>query len=199
MVHDHSFAPQQHADPTPLGDCMQSPVSQWIAKPPPFAGYRLHLFANFWIIRRLIAPDGLGIDTPLGILLRNTLPGSEQACTHDVARYHDPASPCVLQPAAHSVSSVLSQQILQHNIVQHGICQQALQFSVLIFQRFKAVGLRDIHSPILRFELVERRWTETMPAAHLCSRHPSFLFLNHPNNLCLSKTALSHLFAPSKG
>ena len=50
VIHGHSFAFQQHADPA-------------IAEPTPLAGNRLHLFANFWIIRRLIAPDGLGIDT----------------------------------------------------------------------------------------------------------------------------------------
>jgi hypothetical protein len=44
-----------------------------------------------------------------------------------VARYHDPALPCVLQPVAHSVSSGLSQQILQDNIVEHGIGQQTFQ------------------------------------------------------------------------
>jgi hypothetical protein len=64
VVHNHSFAFQKHANPA-------------ITKPPPLAGNRLHLFANFWIIPlssklrfdcravgRLIAPDGLGIDTP---------------------------------------------------------------------------------------------------------------------------------------
>ena len=50
VIHGHSFAFQQHADPA-------------IAEPTPLTGNRLHLFANFWIIRRLIAPDGLGIDT----------------------------------------------------------------------------------------------------------------------------------------
>jgi hypothetical protein len=105
----------------------------------------------------------------------------------------------VLQLVAHSVSSVLSQQILQHNIVQHRVRQQALQFAVLIFKRFKAMGLRHIHATVFEFELVEQRWTKAMPAAHLCSPHPSFLLLNQPNNLCLKKTALSYLFAPSKG
>jgi hypothetical protein len=63
VIHGHSFAFQKHADPA-------------IAEPTPLAGNRLHLFANFWIISlspklrfdcraagRLIAPDGLGIDT----------------------------------------------------------------------------------------------------------------------------------------
>jgi hypothetical protein len=50
VVHDHSFAFQQHADPA-------------VAKPTPHSGNRLHLFANFWIIRRMITPDGLRIDT----------------------------------------------------------------------------------------------------------------------------------------
>jgi hypothetical protein len=88
----------------------------------------------------------LGSTPPLGTLLRNTLTGSEQACTLGVVRYHDPALPCVLQPVARSASSVLSQQILQNNIVQHGVCQKALQLSVLILHRFKAVGVRNVHS-----------------------------------------------------
>jgi hypothetical protein len=33
------------------------------AEPSPFVGNRLHLFANFRIVRRVMAPDGLGVDT----------------------------------------------------------------------------------------------------------------------------------------
>ena len=54
----------------------------------------------------------------------------------------------------------------------------------------KAMGLRDIHVAVFRFELVKRRRAEAVPATHLCGRHSSYLLLNHPNNLCLSKTAL---------
>ena len=68
------------------------------------------------------------------------------ACTLGVVRYHDRALPCVLQPIARSVSSVFFKQIFQYNIVQHGVCQKALQLSVLILQRFKAVGVRNVHS-----------------------------------------------------
>jgi hypothetical protein len=68
------------------------------------------------------------------------------ACTLGVVRYHDPALPCVLQPIARSVSLVFFKQIFQYNIVQHGVCQKALQLSVLILQRFKAVGVRNVHS-----------------------------------------------------
>jgi hypothetical protein len=75
----------------------------------------------------------------------------------------------VLQPVARSVSSVLSQQIFQNYIVQHRVCQQTLQFAVLIFKRFKAVGVRNVHATVFGFELVERRGTEAMPAAHLSS------------------------------
>jgi len=50
VVHDHSFALQKHADPA-------------ITEPTPLAGNRFHLFANFWIIRRPITPDSLGINT----------------------------------------------------------------------------------------------------------------------------------------
>ena len=104
----------------------------------------------------------------------------------------------MLQPVARSVSSVLSQQIFQNYIVQHRVRQQTLQFAVLIFKRFKAVGVRNVHATLFGFELVERRGTEAMPAAHLSSWHPSFLFFDHPDNLGFGKTTLSHLFAPSK-
>ncbi|AGI68492.1 putative IS3-family mobile element-associated protein [Octadecabacter antarcticus 307] len=104
----------------------------------------------------------------------------------------------MLQPAARSVSSVLSQQIFQNNIVQHGVCQKALQLSVLILKRFQAVSIRNVHTTVFSFELVERRGTEAMPAAHVSSWHPSFLFFDHPDNLGFGKTTLSHLFAPSK-
>ncbi|MFT4783124.1 MAG: hypothetical protein ACI9IV_000856 [Paracoccaceae bacterium] len=104
----------------------------------------------------------------------------------------------MLQPVAHSVSSVLSRQIPQNNIVEHGVRQKALQFGVFIFQRLKAMGIRNIHATIFGFELVERRRAQAMPATHLCRRHPSFLLFEHPNNLGFGKTALSHLFAPSK-
>ncbi len=109
MVHDYSLAFQQHTDPA-------------VAEPTPLAGNRLHLFANLWIIRRVITPDGLGVDTRCPAT-HASMCERGQACTPDVVRYHDPALPCVLQPVAHSVSSVLSQQILQHNIVEHGIGQ----------------------------------------------------------------------------
>ena len=178
MIHDHSFAFQHHADPPPLGDCVPSPASQWIAKPTPLAGNRLLLFANFWIIP---------LSADASIAERG------QACTHNVARCHDLALPCAPQPVAHSVSSILSQQILQHNMVQHRVRQKPLQLGILIFKRFKARRLRNGHSrscqcitcrtahpAILGFELVQRRRTEAMPAAHLSSWHPSLRLLNHP-------------------
>ena len=123
VVHDHSFAFQQHAD-TPLSSKL-----------------RFDCRAT----GRVIAPDGLGVDTRCPAA-HASMCERGQACTPDAARYHDPALPCVLQPVAHSVSSVLSQLVFQHNIVQHRVCQQALQFAVFIFQRFKAVGLRNVHS-----------------------------------------------------
>jgi hypothetical protein len=55
---------------------------------------------------------------------------------------------------------------------------------------------RAVHATVFGFELVDRRGTEAMPAAHLSSWHPSFLFFDHPDNLSFGKTALSHLFAP---
>jgi len=71
------------------------------------------------------------------------------------ARHRDPASPCVLQPAAHLASLVPSYQVLQHNIVEHRVSQEALQLGVLIFQRFRATGVRNIHAAKFGFELVE--------------------------------------------
>lgn len=50
VVHDYAFAFQQHADPA-------------TTEPTPFAGNRLHLFANFRIVRRMITPNSLWIDT----------------------------------------------------------------------------------------------------------------------------------------
>jgi hypothetical protein len=122
-----------------------------------------------------------------------------QACTPGVARYHDPAPPCVLQPVAHSVSSVLSQQILQNDIVEHRVSQQTLQLGVLILQRLKAMGVRNVHATIFCFELLKRRRAQAMSATHLCRRHPSFLFFDHPDYLGFGKTALSHFVSSLKG
>lgn len=51
---------------------------------------------------------------------------------------------------------------------------------------------------ILGFELVKQCRAEAMPAAHLNRWHPSLIFFDHPDNRGLRKTALSHLFVPSK-
>lgn len=56
-----------------------------------------------------------------------------------------------------------------------------------------------LHVAVLRFVLVERALAEAMLPAYLRSRHTGFLFLSHPDDLRLGETALSHLFAPSKG
>jgi len=62
VVHDHSLAFQQDADPAPPGDCKQSPVSQWIAKPTAHSSNRLHLFADFRIVGRTVTPNSFGVD-----------------------------------------------------------------------------------------------------------------------------------------
>jgi hypothetical protein len=65
VVHNHAFAFQQHADPAPFGTSLRDALpGSGLAKPTPPTGNRLHLFANFRIVRRSIAPNGLGIDTP---------------------------------------------------------------------------------------------------------------------------------------
>lgn len=61
------------------------------------------------------------------------------------------------------------------------------------------LGVRNIHATIFAIEFVERRGAQAMPATHPCSRHPSTLPIDHPNNLGFSKTALSHPIGPSKG
>lgn len=62
-----------------------------------------------------------------------------------------------------------------------------------------ANGAVTFHAAILRLEFVERPLAETVLAAHIRCRHPCFLLFDHPNNLGFAKSALSHLFAPSKG
>jgi hypothetical protein len=48
-------------------------------------------------------------------------------------------------------------------------------------------------------QFVEGALAQAMLAAHLRSRHPSFLFFDRPNDLGFRETALSHSFASSKG
>ena len=47
--------------------------------------------------------------------------------------------------------------------------------------------------------IVEHGLAEAMLAINLGRRNPGFLFLDHPDDLRLGETALSHLFAHSKG
>ena len=97
------------------------------------------------------------------------------------------------------MSSVLSQQILQHEIVQHLIRKQAFELGILILERLQLGRVRHFHFTLLGFELIERALAEPVLAAHLSRRHPSFLFFDHSDDLRFCKTALSHVFAPSKG
>src|SRR5690606_26841426 len=65
-----------------------------------------------------------------------------------VARYHDPASPSALPPAALSVPLGLSQSILQHDVVEHRICQQTPLPAVLVFERAQPLGIGHAHAAI---------------------------------------------------
>jgi len=133
---------------------------------------------------------------PVGGTLRDIVIPHCLACS---SPSHIRSPLCSNQWRINGSPSVLSRQIFQDDIIQHGGCQKTLQFGVLIFQRFKAVGVRNIHTTIFGFELVKRRGAQTMPAAHLSRWHPSFLLFNHPNYLGFAKSALSHSVAPSKG
>lgn len=55
------------------------------------------------------------------------------------------------------------------------------------------------HAAIFRLERGERTLAQAMLGAHLGCGRPGFLFLHHPDDLRLGETALSYLFAPSKG
>ena len=159
MVHGHALAFQQDADPAPLGTSLRDALpGSGIPKPTPLAGDLLHLLSDLGAIRRAFSPDSLGINTdqPAGPLSADLLRKSP-AGQWDAARYHDPASPGAPRLAAWSMSSVLSQQILQRDVVQHDIGQQALEFSVLVFERLQSGGLRHFHPAILGLQLVERR------------------------------------------
>src|SRR5690606_16841543 len=73
----------------------------------------------------------------------------------------------------------------------------ALQLGVLVLKRLQPGCLGYLHAAILGLQLVERRRAKAMPAANLSRRHPGLLFFNHPDNLRLGETALSHSSAPS--
>ena len=104
-----------------------------------------------------------------------------------------------LHPAVRLMSSTYSQQILQHYVVQLGVGQHTFELGVLILHRLQLRDLGHIHPALLRFVLAERGLAETVLAAHLCRRHSGFLYFEHPDDLGFPKTALSHLFTPSKG
>lgn len=56
-----------------------------------------------------------------------------------------------------------------------------------------------VHAAIHRFVLVQGALAQAVFTSHLSSRHPRFLLFDHPSNLELGKTALSHLFTSLKG
>ena len=55
-----------------------------------------------------------------------------------------------------------------------------------------------IHSPGHRLGMGQT-YNVSCRRTYQCCRHASLLFFDHPDNLCLGKSALSHSFAPSKG
>jgi hypothetical protein len=52
--------------------------------------------------------------------------------------------------------------------------------------------IRHFHAAILGVEFGERALAQAMLAAHLRCRHPGFLLFEHPNDLRLGETALTH-------
>jgi hypothetical protein len=70
---------------------------------------------------------------------------------------------------------------------------------LLILQSLQLGRIRHFHAAILGFEFIKCALAETVLAADLFRRHPGFLFFDHPDDLRFCKTALSHLFAPSRG
>lgn len=96
------------------------------------------------------------------------------------------------------MSSALSQQVFQHHVVQHRVCQQPLELGILVLKGLQPGRLGHFHTAILGLQFVERSGAQPVPAAHLSRRHPSLLFLDHPDYLRLGETALSHESAPSE-
>lgn len=83
------------------------------------------------------------------------------------------------------MSSALSQKIFQNQVVQHLIRQQALQLRVRMFKRFELGRVGNFHPYLFGFEFLERALAEAVLPPHVGRRHPSFLFLDRPNNLGL--------------
>ena len=59
------------------------------------------------------------------------------------------------------------------------------------------MDIRHVHPAIFGLQLVKARGADAVLAADICDSWPSFLFFDHPNNLRLGETALSHASAPS--
>jgi len=96
----------------------------------PFVGNRLQISSRtFRIIRAAVAPERIWDSTPVAHShhMLACVRGN-QRCTHDVARYHDPASPCGAKPHPHiRCRPALSAANLQNNVIEHRIGQQTLQ------------------------------------------------------------------------
>ena len=97
---------------------------QRVAKPTPLFSDLVHFQTDLRIIRWTISPHRLRI---------NTHCPAAHACMCERGSKR--------RPGVASVSSGLSQQILQHDIVQHHIRHQTLQLSVLVLKLLQALGI----------------------------------------------------------
>jgi hypothetical protein len=77
----------------------------------------------------------------------------------------------------------------QDRNIQHRPGEQLLQLGVLILQRPKPVGLKDLQTAILGLPFVKRRRGDRMAAAYLRRRHPCLLLLQYRDDLLIAKPA----------
>src|SRR3546814_13494003 len=70
--------------------------------------------------------------------------------------------------------------------------QEALQLRVLRLQRPQPLCVRHRHAAEPGLVLVEGRIRDAVLAADLCGLHPGIVFADHPDDLLLRKSALSH-------
>src|SRR5690606_27888784 len=92
-----------------------------------------------------------------------------------------------------------SQQIFQNHVVQHRIRQQAFQLRVLVLELLQPLCVRQVHPAILGLQLVEGRGAQPVLPAKLGGRQTRLMFLDHPDDLRLGKTAFPHLVCSFSG
>ena len=73
------------------------------------------------------------------------------------------------------------------------LSEQFLQLSVLALKLFQSLGVRHIHTAVLRSPLVETGVTEAVLGAQLLHRHASFRLPQKANDLLFCVFALSHV------